>query len=265
MKIFPLIVALLVLVSTSVCAVTDAELHRVEIEQRLGATLPLNLVFRDETNAPVRLGSYFGERPVVLALVYYGCPNLCTVTLNGLVESVRVLTLQTGRDFDIVVVSIDPSETAALAATKKHTYTMRYGRPGGAAGWHFLTGSQGAIQPLAEAVGFHYIYDPATKQFAHAAGFAVAAPDGKISRYFLGIEYPPRELRQALVDASAHRVGTLTERLLLLCFHYNPINGHYGALITRIVQITGLATAAGVAALLFTLHRRARRNAPAAP
>lgn len=263
MKAFALM--LLIAATALASAPSDEQLRGVEIDQKLGASVPLNLPFRDESGAAVRLGTFFGSRPVVLALVYYGCPNLCTVTLNGLVESVRTLTLETGRDYEIVVVSIDPAETPALAAEKKHTYTMRYGRPGSARGWHFLSGESDAISQLAGAVGFRYFYEPETKQFAHAAGIMVLSPAGKISRYFLGIEYPPRDLRLALVEASQNRVGTLADRLLLLCFHYNPLTGRYGLLITRVIHILGLSTVAGVAALLLALQRRARRRTLASP
>jgi protein SCO1/2 len=256
---------LLACAGASAAAPLDSQLRGVEIEQKLGAAVPLALTFRDETGRAVRFGDYFGSRPTLLALVYYGCPNLCTVTLNGLVEGVRALTLETGRDYDILVVSIDPSETAALAAEKKHTYTMRYGRPGSAKGWHFLTGDAASIRQLAEAVGFRYFYEPATKQFAHASGIMVLTPSGKVSRYFLGIEYPPRDLRLALVEASQSRIGSVADRLLLLCFHYNPLTGRYGLLITRVVQIAGLSTVAALAGLILLMQRRARKRALPTP
>jgi len=256
-----LLAALVSSASAQAAALSASDLQTVGIEQRLGATVPLDLTFRDESGQPVRLGTYFGQRPVVLALVYFSCPNLCTVTLNGLVEGVRALHAETGRDYDVVVVSIDPAESSTLAAEKKRTYTMRYGRPGSARGWHFLTGEAESIRQLAETVGFHFRFDDATRQFAHASGIMVLTPTGKISRYFPGIEYPPRELQLALTDASQQKIGTLADRLLLLCFHYNPATGRYGLIITRVVQFAGLGTVALLGLLIFELHRRARRRA----
>lgn len=233
----------------------DQRLNRVDFEQRLGERVPLNAEFRDETGAPVRLGSYLGERPVILAFAYYECPNLCTVVLNGLLESVRNLRPDVGRDFEIVVVSIHPGDSPAQAAAKKETYAKRYGRPGTAKGWHFLTGDAGAIQQVSEAAGFHYFYDPASKQYAHASGIVVVTPDGVISRYFLGIEYPPKDLNLALAQASQKKVGSLADRLLLLCFHYDPATGRYSLLISRVLQVAGIGTVLVLAGLMVRLSR----------
>ena len=256
--VFRIVMLLVSAVTALGQSLPDEQLARTEIEQRLGNQVPLNVTFRQESGAEVRLGSFFGERPVVLVLAYYGCPNLCTLVLNGVVESARNLRLDAGRDFEIVVVSIDPHETPALATAKKQSYTTRYGRPGGAKGWHFLTGDSAAIEQLSKSVGFHYIYDPASKQFAHASGIIVLTPGGVVSRYFLGIEYPPKDLRLALVEASSEKIGSLADRLLLLCFHYDPHTGRYSLLIARVMQFAGTGTVLGIAAMIFGLTRKRR-------
>jgi protein SCO1/2 len=237
------------------------QIARVGIEQKLGATIPLNLDFRDETGAPVRLGNYFGGKPVLLVLAYYDCPNLCTLVLNATLNSVRDLRLEAKRDFEIVVVSIRPNESSRLAAAKKHTYTARYGHPGTADGWHFLTGDAEPIRQLADAVGFRYEYDPKSNQFAHASGIVVLTPMGKVSRYFFGIEYAPAELQRALTDAGRGNTGSLAQRLLLLCFHYDPHRGRYTLAITRGMQVAGLGTVLLLGATIFQLARRPRRTA----
>lgn len=241
-------------------SLSDAELAKVEFVQKPGAQVPLDVTLRDETGAAVRLGSCFGARPVVFALAYYDCPSLCTLVLNGILESVRNLKLEAGRDFEIVVLSIRPDEAPALAAAKKQTYTMRYGRPGGTKGWHFLTGGAEAIAQVAEAAGFRYVYDPASNQFAHASAMMVLTPTGKISRCFMGIEYPPADLRLALVAASQQRIGTVAERLYLLCFHYNPATGRYGLVITRVIQAGGIGTVLLLGVLMLRLNRKAGRR-----
>ncbi len=239
----------------------EQQLSRVDFEQRLGQRVPLNAAFHDESGAPVRLASYFGERPVVLALAYYECPNLCTIVLNGLLESARNMRLEVGRAFDVVVVSINPADTPAQAEAKKETYAKRYGRPGSAKGWHFLTGKADAIRQVSDAVGFHFAYDPETRQFAHASGIVVLTPDGIVSRYFLGIEYPPNDLRLALGEASQKKIGTLAERLLLLCFHYDPKTGRYSLLISRVLQVGGIGTALVLGAMIVRMTRRKPLNA----
>ena len=215
------------------------------------------LHFVDENGAVVRLGSLFHERPVVLALVYYDCPNLCTVVLNGLLESVRNLRADAGKDFDVVVVSIRPDDSTELAAKKKRTYLsalcpIQEPRADGTSS----TGRAEPIRQLAEAVGFHYSFDPQSGQFAHASGIVVLTPQGKVSRYFLGIEFPPAELRQALTDASKNEVGTLAKRLLLLCFHYDPNTGQYTLLIHRVLQAAGAGTMLALAGMIVHLTRR---------
>lgn len=236
------------------------QIGRVDFEQHLGASVPLNAIFRDETGAPVMLSRYFGERPVVLAMAYYECPNLCTVVLNGMLESLRDLRQEVGRDFDVIVVSINPQDTPKLAAEKKHTYSTRYGRPGTAKGWHFLTGDAVSIQQVAEAVGFHYVYEPQSKQYAHASGILVVTPEGKVSRYFLGIEYPPKDLRTAILQASQSKIGAVANRILLLCFHYDPQSGRYTLVIKRVIQIGGIGTALLVGAMIMWMLRCERRR-----
>jgi protein SCO1/2 len=234
----------------------DRQLGTVAFEQKLGAALPLEVTVRDEAGHALRFGELFGTRPVVLVFAYYTCPNLCQVAVNATLESVRNLPGTVGQDFDIVVVSIDPAETPQTASKWKQTYTARYARPGSAAGWHFLTGDAGAIRALTDAAGYRYFYDTASAQFAHPSGIVIATPDGQVSRYFLGIEYPPKQVRAALADAAQERVGGLTERLLLLCFHYNPSLGRYGSLISHALQVAGVGTALAVGLFMWRGRRR---------
>ncbi|PYV07609.1 MAG: SCO family protein [Acidobacteria bacterium] len=233
-------------------------LRQVGIDQKLDARLPLDVAFADERGAEVRLGDYFGRRPAVLALVYYDCPMLCTLVLNGLVKSLRALKLDAGADFEVVVCSIDPGERPPLAARKREMYVRTYARPASAAGWHFLTGNAESIARLADAVGFRYTYDPATRQFAHASGIMVATPDGRLARYLYGIEYSARDLRLALVEASAGKIGTRADQVLLYCFHYDPKTGKYGVVIMNVIRLLGSATALALAGLVVALMRRER-------
>jgi protein SCO1/2 len=234
-------------------------IEQVRFDQRINQPLPLQAEFRDESGRTVRLGDYFGPRPVILALVYYECPMLCSLVLNGLLKSLRVVKFTPGQEFEIVVVSFNPSETPQLALQKKLAYVQEYNRPGSEDGWHFLTGEPPAIEALTRATGFSYIYDAATGQYAHASGIMVATPEGKLYRYFYGIEYAPRDVRLALVDAAANKIGTPVDKMLLYCFHYDPQTGKYGVVITRVLRITG----SGVALLLFgymwVMFRRERR------
>ena len=236
-------------------------LRGIGIDQRLGAQLDLNLTFKDESGATVRLGDYFGSRPVILTLNYYECPMLCTLELNGLVAALRTISLEPGRDFQIVTVSINPKETPELAARKKTQYVKEYGRDGAAAGWHFLTGDEKEIRALAEAVGFRYAFDPESGQYAHAAGIAVATPDGRLSRYFYGVEFAPRDLRLGLVDSSAGKIGTLADQILLFCYHYDPATGRYGAAAIKMMRLGGIAT---VILLVFAIRRMLKRSRAAA-
>jgi protein SCO1/2 len=233
-----------------------ALLRDVGIDQRLNEQVPLDLRFRDEAGRTVRLGDYFGRKPVILALVYYECPMLCTEVLNGLVGSLKVLSFDVGNQFTVVTVSFNPRETPALAAAKKAAYLGRYARPGAAGGWHFLTGEEPSIAALTRAVGFHYTYDPKTNQYAHAAGIMVLTPQGKISRYFYGIEYAPRDLRLGLVEASANKIGSPIDQLLLFCYHYDPAIGKYSAIVMNFVRLGGVITMLALGTLILVLLRR---------
>lgn len=228
----------------------------VGFEQLLGAPLPQQAVLRDEAGRPVRLGDYFGARPVVLVLGYYECPNLCGLVMNGLLRSLREISFDAGEQFEVVALSIDPREGPTLAAAKKRSYLREYARDGAAGGWHFLTGGADAIEQVAGAVGFHYRYDEDVDQFAHAAGVIVATPDGRISRYLFGIDFPPRDLRLALVEASGNVIGNLSDRLWLLCCAYDPRTGRYGFFISNTLRAAAIGTALLLAALVLWLLRR---------
>ncbi len=230
-------------------------LRDVAFEQRLDQAVPRDTIFRDERGAQVRLGDYFGQRPVVLALVYYECPMLCTQVLNGLVGSLVSLSFDAGDEFEVVVVSFDPRETPELAARKKASYLERYGRPHTARGWHFLTGEEASIRALTEAVGFRYTFDGSLGQFAHASGITVLTPAGRLARYFFGIEYAPRDVRLALVEASHDRIGSAVDQLLLYCYHYDPATGRYGLLVMRLVRLGGVLTVLALAAFIVVLRR----------
>jgi protein SCO1 len=234
--------------------------RNVGIDQKLNAQLPLELQFKDESGQSVRLGQYFVKKPVVLALVYYECPMLCDMVLNGLIHSMEKMTLNLGRDFEIVTVSFNPHETWALAAAKKTSYLEKLNRPGAEQNWHFLTGDETAIKQIADSVGFRYAYDPKTNQFAHASGIMVITPEGKVSRYFYGIQYEPRDLRLGLVEASDHKIGSPADELLLFCFHYDPTTGKYGFVIMNVIRTLGSATVVALGALLFVLIRKDRHR-----
>jgi protein SCO1/2 len=234
----------------------DDLIARVDVEQKLGTPLPLDARLRDELGRDVTLGSYFGRRPVVLALVYYECPMLCTLVLNGLLRAAKPLEFDAGDEFDVVVLSFDPGETPELARAKKAHYLEAYQRPGTENGWHFLTGDQASIEAVTESLGFRYAYDPQRDEYAHAAAIFVATPEGKIARYLFGVEYAPRDLRLALVEAAAQKIGTLADKLLLLCYHYDPATGRYSNVALGALRVAGVATVAGVAALILALRRR---------
>jgi len=236
------------------------ELEGVGVDERLGARVPLDLVFTDETGRQVTLGQLFRPgRPLLLTLNYYRCPMLCTLQLNGLVEALRELPWSPGREFDIVTVSIDPLETAALAASKKKVYLESYGRPGAEAGWRFLVGRQPDIAALADAVGFRYSYNEARKEYVHAAAFMVLTPGGAVSRYLYGVMLDPRTLRLALAEASAGRLGSTADRILLMCFHYDASAGRYVVAATRLMQAGGALTALGLGVWLGRWWWRERR------
>ena len=237
-----------------------AALREVGFDQRIDEKLPLDVTFRDEQGRTVPLGHFFGSRPVVLALVYYDCPLLCTMVLNALAASLDVMSLEPGRDFDIVTISFDARETPALAAAKKAAYLQRYKRPGAAAAWHFLTGDQPAIDRITKAAGFRFVWDEPLKQFAHPTGVIVVTPDGRLSRYLFGIEYGPRDLRFAIVEASGGRVGTRTDAFLLYCYHYDPATGRYGLAIMRAVRAGGVATVLSLASFVVVMLRREKKS-----
>ena len=234
-------------------------LRDVRIEQKLNQQLPLDLRFRDESGQEVKLGKYFGQKPVVLALVFYDCPRLCNQMLNGMITSFRVLPFEMGKDYDVVTISFDPRETPQLAAAKKKVYvnylTEKMQAPA-TAGWHFLTGDAENIKQITDAVGFRYHYDEATQQFAHASGIMLATPQGKLSRYFYGIDYPARDLRLGLIESSANKIGSPADQLLLYCYHYDPATGKYGAAVMNIVRAGGVLTILGMLAIFLFLRRR---------
>jgi protein SCO1 len=216
-------------------------LQGVGIDQRLDQQMPLSLIFHDEAGRDAPLSSFFHGKPVILALVYYRCPMLCTQILNGLESCLKAVSFTPGRDFEILAVSFDPKDTPELAASKKQMYLRRYGRPGTANGWHFLTGDEANIHALTEAVGYHVKYDPSTDQWAHASGIMIATPEGRLSRYFYGVEYAPRDVRLGLVEASQNKIGTPVDQVLLFCYHYDPNTGKYGALAVGMVRVAGAA------------------------
>lgn len=235
-------------------------LRDVGFDQKLGETVPLDTPLRDETGRNVRLGDYLGRRPVVLSLVYYECPMLCTLALNGLGSALSVLSFDPGKDFEIVTVSFNPKETPELAAAKKKVYLQRYKKQGAPEAWHFLTGDAASIARLTEAVGFRYAWDAETRQFAHPAGVMVLTPQGKIARYLYGVEYAPRDLRLALVEAAAGKIGSPVDQFLLYCYQYDPATGKYSAAILRIVRLAGVLTVLGLAAFLGAMWRRERTS-----
>jgi protein SCO1/2 len=234
-------------------------LREVGIDQKLGDRVPLDLVFVDESGRDVRLGDLFRDRPVVLALVYYECPMLCTQVLSGLDGSLTALTFSAGKEFDLVVVSFDPGETPALAADRRKNFINRYRRAGSEGGIRFLTGRQESIAKLADAVGFRYAYDEALDQYAHPAAITLLTGDGRVSRYLYGIEFAPKDLRLGLVEASEGRVGTAVDTLLLYCYHYDPESGKYGMAIMNLIRLAGVLTVVGLGAFIVISLRRERR------
>jgi protein SCO1 len=238
-------------------------LKDVSIDQRLDQQVPFDLTFRDEHGRLVRLGQFFTPgKPVVLSLVYFSCPMLCTEELNGLDRSLKLIPMSIGKDFEVVTVSIDPADEPILAEAKQELYTGMYGRPGAAKGWHFLTGENSQIKALADSVGYHYAYDPDSKQFAHAALIIVLTGDGKISRYFYGVNYPSRDLRFGLEQASNGKIGSAVDQVLLFCYHYDPNTGKYGLIISRVIQLGGALTLLGIGALIFFLSRGENYSVP---
>jgi len=237
-----------------------AALSKVSFEQRLNEQLPLDLQFKDESGRTVKLGEYFGRKPIVLTFVYYECPMLCTQVLNGLESALRVINESIGQEFDVVTVSFDPKETPVLASGKKKAYLERYKRPSAEQGWHFLTGDQASIGALTKAAGFNYSWDEASQQFAHASGIVVATPAGRVSRYFFGIDYSPRDVKFALIESSNEKIGTLADRLLLYCYHYDPAKGNYGLMAMRVVRVGGAVTLVALFGFVFISLRRDRHR-----
>ena len=239
-------------------------LRDVEFDQKLNSQIPLDLSFTDERGVPVQLRQYFGGKPIILNFVYYKCRDLCPLLLDGMVRTLRGVSFDIGTEFDVLTVSIDPHDNAALATAQKRDFLARYGRPGSERGWHFLTGEEAAIGKLAEAVGFHYSFDATTGEFAHATGIVLLTPTGKTSRYFYGIEFSPRDVRLGLVEAGEGKIGTPIDQLLLFCYHYDPVTGKYGPFVTNLVRLGGLITAVGLAGFILWMLRRERAQAAAA-
>jgi protein SCO1/2 len=237
-----------------------AILNKVGIAQRLNEQLPLNLTFTDDQGKPVQLASYFGKRPVILALVYYQCPMLCSEELNGLTGALQMVNFVPGRDFEVIVVSIDPTEGPDLAAAKKRIYLKRYGHPETAAGWHFMTGTQENIDALTKAVGFGYVKIPGPDgkltQFAHASSIQIVTPEGKLAQYYMGVEYSPKDLRLGLVEASANRIGSPVDNILTYCYHYDPQTNKHSLIVARVVQLGGLVTLGTLGGFMLVMFRR---------
>ena len=230
-------------------------------DQKLGATVPLDATFREESGRVMPLGAYLGQRPAILVLGYHECPMLCSLVLGGLVETLTEMRATTGKDFDLIDVSINPADTPAMADKQRRMYFKRYLRDGADAGWHFLTSpDEGQVRRLADAVGFRYAYDPASKQFSHPSGFVVLTPEGTVSRYFFGVTYDAGQVQGALAEAGQRRVGSRVAELLLVCFHYNPIHGRYGALIMNILRAAGALMLVAMGWLIFQLNRRTART-----
>jgi protein SCO1/2 len=236
-------------------------LQGVGIDQKLDYQVPLDVKFRDEAGREVALSTFFqAKKPVILALVYYRCPMLCTEILTGLETSLRAVSFNPGQDFEIISLSFDPKDTPETAAQKRQLYLRRYGRPGTANGWHFLTGDAQNIKTLTDAVGFHFKYDPSTDQYAHASAVLILTPDGRISRYFYGVEYAPRDIRLGLVEASQGKIGSPVDQVLLFCFHYDPTTGKYGAIAMGGLRFVGAAFVLVCGAFLLMMFRRESRH-----
>jgi protein SCO1/2 len=249
--------------SESVTTGLPDALKTIGIEQKLGEQLPLDTVLKDENGNAVKLGDYFGHgRPVIIAFVYYECPMLCNQVLNGLTGSLKGISPEAGKDYDVVALSFDARENdkPELAKGKKASYVERYDRAGTEQGWHFLTGTQDSIDRVTSAAGFSYKWDEKSNQFAHAAGVMIVTPSGKMSRYFYGIDYAPRDIKLGLIDSSENKVSNPTEKLLLYCYHYDPATGKYGLAILNIIRLGGVATLMGLGAMVFVFWRRNKRK-----
>jgi protein SCO1/2 len=244
---------------------TPAILNQVGITQNLNARIPPDLVFRDETGKSVRMGDFFGQKPIVLSLVYFDCPALCTEVLNGELRTMKAISLDLGKDFDAVTVSFEPKDTPALAKAKRDVYAGQYGRPGAADHWHFLTGEQQSIDALTNVAGFHYAYDSSIRQYAHAAAILVLTPDGRIDRYFYGVIYPARDVRLGLVEASEGKIGTLTDHALLYCYQYDPMTGKYGVVVMNVLRAAGGLTVLVLGIFMTLMFLRERKRPAGVP
>jgi protein SCO1 len=235
-------------------------LQKVAVSQHLNQQLPLDAAFVDETGKPVKLGDYFGKHPALLSLVYYTCPMLCSEELDGITSSLEMVKLTPGKDFDVVVISIDPSDTPDAAAKSKALYVKRYGRPETAAGWHFLTGQRPAIDAVTNAVGFGYVRVPGPdgklSQFAHASSIEIVTPEGKLAQYYLGVEYSPKDMLLGLIDASGNKIGSPVANILTYCYHYDPNMNKHSLIIARVVQFGGMITVAGLGGFMFLMFRK---------
>lgn len=236
----------------------QAILDSIDFEQRLNEQVPLDAVFTDENGQSVQLTKYFGERPVVLVMVFYECPMLCTEILNGLLRTMQEMKFSAGKEFDIVTISIDPREKAPVAMEKKTEYLRRYGRDGAWNAWHFLTGDEPEIRRVADAIGYRYVYDEETAQYVHASGIVVLTPTGRVSRYFYGVQYDQGDVRLGLVEASARKIGSPVDKLLLFCYHYDPSNGKYNIAVMSFVRGFGIFTVVAMIGGFFLLMRRER-------
>jgi protein SCO1/2 len=235
-------------------------LQKVGVSQHLNQQLPLDAAFVDETGKPVKLGDYFGKHPALLSLVYYTCPMLCSEELDGVASSLEMVRLTPGKDFDVIVISIDPSDTPAQAAKSKALYVKRYGRPETAVGWHFLTGQRPAIDAVTNAVGFGYVRVPGPDgkltQFAHASSIELVTPEGKLAQYYLGVEYSPKDILLGLIDASGNKIGSPVANILTYCYHYDPETNRHSLIVARVVQLGGMITVAGLGGFMFVMFRR---------
>lgn len=238
-------------------------LKNVGIEQRLNEQIPPDLAFRDEAGRSVRLADYFGGQPLILNLVYYKCPMLCSEVMSGLTSALKAMKLDVGKDFEVLTVSFDPRETPRDALLTSAEYLRRYGRPGAARGWHFLTGPEESIEALTKAAGFGYQYDREVEQFAHSTAIIVLTPEGKISQYYYGVEFPPKDLRLALVEASQNKIGSVVDQILLYCYHYDPSAGKYNLVIFRLLRLAGVATILLLGGAMLVMFRRGSAHTPA--
>ena len=238
----------------------EAFLKEIAFDQKLGAQLPLDLPFTDETGKAVRLGEYFGQKPVLMLITYFNCTMLCPLLLDGLVRALRPISFDIGQQFTVLTVSINPRETPAIAASRKELYVQRYGRPGADRGWHFLTGTADAIAGLTQPIGFRFVYDKKTDEYAHASGIVIFTPEGKAARYLYGVEFSPRDMRLALIEAASGTIGNPVDQIMLYCFHYDPLTGKYGVVIMNVLRLAGSATVAVLGTFMFVMFRRDRRK-----